>query len=67
LVTAGAPAVPASLVEQLADPGRLVLPVGDRDLQTLEVIDKVGGKITRRQLVECAFVPLLGQEGWEER
>jgi protein-L-isoaspartate O-methyltransferase len=44
-----------------------VLPVGDRDLQTLEVIDKVGGKITRRQLVECAFVPLLGQEGWEER
>jgi protein-L-isoaspartate(D-aspartate) O-methyltransferase len=67
LVTAGAPAVPASLLEQLGDPGRLVLPVGDRDLQTLEVVDKVGGKTTRHQLVECAFVPLLGQEGWEDR
>ena len=67
LVTAGAPGVPASLLEQLGDPGRLVLPVGDRELQTLEVIDKVNGKTARRKLVECAFVPLLGQEGWEDR
>jgi len=67
LVTAGAPGVPGSLLEQLGDPGRFVLPVGDRELQTLEVIDKVGGKVTRRKLVECAFVPLLGQEGWDDR
>ncbi len=67
LVTAGAPAVPPTLLAQLADPGRLVVPVGDRDLQTLEVVDRRGGTMTRRRLVDCAFVPLLGQEGWSPR
>jgi protein-L-isoaspartate(D-aspartate) O-methyltransferase len=67
LVTAGAPAIPPTLLAQLADPGRLVVPVGDRELQTLELVERRGGQITRRRLVDCAFVPLLGQEGWSPR
>jgi protein-L-isoaspartate(D-aspartate) O-methyltransferase len=67
IVTAGAPAIPPALLEQLADPGRLVVPVGDRELQTLEVVDLRDGKLSRRRLVECAFVPLVGEEGWGGR
>jgi protein-L-isoaspartate(D-aspartate) O-methyltransferase len=63
-VTAGAPALPAPLFEQLAEGGRLVIPVGDRDSQSLEVVEKREGRAHVRRLVECAFVPLLGREGW---
>jgi protein-L-isoaspartate(D-aspartate) O-methyltransferase len=64
LVTAGAPGVPSSLFEQLAEGGRIVIPVGDREVQRLEVIQKVHGKPKVTTLVDCAFVPLLGEEGW---
>ena len=64
LVTAGAPGVPTSLFEQLAEGGRIVIPVGDREVQRLEVVRKVGGKPKVTALVDCAFVPLLGEEGW---
>jgi protein-L-isoaspartate(D-aspartate) O-methyltransferase len=65
LVTAGAPEVPAPLLAQLADGGRLVVPVGDRELQRLEVVTRQGNRVTVRTLVECAFVPLLGAAGWK--
>lgn len=67
IVTAGAPAVPNALLDQLADPGKLVVPVGDREHQTLELVEKKDGKLTKHRLLECTFVPLVGQEGWSHR
>ncbi len=66
LVTAGAPAVPRALLEQL-DPsgGRLVAPVGDRDLQELVVVERLGNEWATEKLMGCRFVPLLGEEGWQ--
>jgi len=65
IVTAGAPSVPDSLVRQLALGGRLVLPVGDRREQHLKIIDRLSDSTFRgRTVAPCAFVPLLGKEGW---
>jgi protein-L-isoaspartate(D-aspartate) O-methyltransferase len=64
LVAAAAPAVPQSLVDQLAEGGSLAIPIGSRIEQQIYLIRKVNGEVvtTRREL--CRFVPLLGQEGW---
>jgi protein-L-isoaspartate(D-aspartate) O-methyltransferase len=64
-VAAGAPDVPAALVEQLNDPGRLAIPVGDRDNQQLQVVWKQGGQIESRVATQCRFVLLRGGEGWK--
>lgn len=65
LVTAGAPGVPESLARQLALGGRLVLPVGDRREQHLKLVDRLSDSTFRgRSEAPCAFVPLLGKEGW---
>jgi len=64
-VAAGAPEIPAALLEQLKDPGRLVIPVGDYGDQELRVISKQGGRVDYRVAVLCRFVPLRGGEGWE--
>lgn len=66
LVTAAAPAVPPPLVEQLAEGGRLVIPVGPPDQQELLRVRKSGGRTTRELLHYCRFVPLLGSHGWPE-
>jgi protein-L-isoaspartate(D-aspartate) O-methyltransferase len=63
-VAAGAPDIPIALLEQLKDPGRLVIPVGERDDQELRVIWKQGGRIDYRVATLCRFVPLRGGEGW---
>jgi protein-L-isoaspartate(D-aspartate) O-methyltransferase len=63
-VAAAAPDVPASLLEQLRDPGRAVIPVGSREDQELQVIRKRGGNINSQVSVACRFVPLRGGEGW---
>jgi protein-L-isoaspartate(D-aspartate) O-methyltransferase len=65
LVAAAAPKIPESLVAQLADGGRLVVPVGGRFEQQVQVVRKVGPKtiVTLHDL--CRFVPLVGEEGWE--
>lgn len=66
LVTAGAPEVPPTLLEQLEpESGRLVAPVGPRDLQTLIVVERFGNEWTRDKVLECRFVPLVGSEGWD--
>lgn len=65
IVTAGAPEVPAALVEQLADGGRLIIPVGDRYYQMLTRVVKKAGEIIRTELFPCIFVPLIGEHGWE--
>jgi protein-L-isoaspartate(D-aspartate) O-methyltransferase len=67
IVTAGAPSVPQSLVDQLAEGGRLVAPVGDRRLQQLVRVTKAPHGVTLERLGECRFVPLIGgKEGWPE-
>ena len=63
-VAAGAPDVPLSLLDQLNDPGRLAIPVGDRENQELRVVWKERGRIDYRVATQCRFVPLRGGEGW---
>ncbi|MBI3791471.1 MAG: protein-L-isoaspartate(D-aspartate) O-methyltransferase [Gemmatimonadetes bacterium] len=64
LVSAAAPKVPAPLVEQLAEGGRLLIPLGGRDEQVLQVITKRGGATESRALGPVRFVPLIGAHGW---
>jgi protein-L-isoaspartate(D-aspartate) O-methyltransferase len=64
VVSAAAPAVPPPLLEQLAEGGRLVIPVGKPDHQELLRIVKRNGSTTRQSLYSCRFVPLLGHYGW---
>jgi protein-L-isoaspartate(D-aspartate) O-methyltransferase len=64
VVAAGAPEVPEALVEQLAEGGRLVIPVGDRSGQTVLRIRKSGGRTHTERITPCIFVPLIGKDGW---
>ena len=64
LATAAAPDLPTPLAEQLRDPGRAVLPIGDRAQQVLTVIDHRDGQWTRTTDTPCRFVPLIGAHGF---
>jgi protein-L-isoaspartate(D-aspartate) O-methyltransferase len=64
-VAAGAPEIPATLVEQLNDPGILVIPVGAIEDQELRVLTLRGGRVEYRVSTLCRFVPLRGGEGWQ--
>lgn len=64
LVAAGAPAAPASLKEQLAEGGRLVIPVDAGGFQDLMVITRRGDDFEEENLGSVRFVPLVGEEGW---
>ncbi|KMY68201.1 protein-L-isoaspartate O-methyltransferase [Desulfocarbo indianensis] len=64
IVTAGAPATPRPLREQLAQGGRLVIPVGDRRVQTLWRITRKGEEFVQEDLGGCRFVDLIGEHGW---
>lgn len=66
LITAAAPMMPPGLVGQLAQGGRLVAPIGSRWRQTLEVWVKREGQVTRQEILPVVFVPLIGEEGWQE-
>jgi protein-L-isoaspartate(D-aspartate) O-methyltransferase len=66
MVTAGSPEVPAPLIEQLKDGGRMVIPVGERFGQSiLKVVKTADGTVTQRS-IPCVFVPLIGNHGWKE-
>lgn len=66
LVTAGGPAIPPPLIEQLGrDGGRLVMPVGTREGQMLTVVERRGNEVTMRQIERVVFVPLIGEHGFE--
>lgn len=65
-VAAGAPKVPAPLLAQLADGGRLVLPVGDRETQRLILIRRRGEDFTTEADIPCMYVDLIGEDGWGE-
>ncbi len=66
IVTAGGPKVPQPLLEQLADPGTLLIPVGDRGVQDLRKVTKKDGKITEKTIEYVRFVNLIGDHGWEK-
>lgn len=64
IVGAGAPYVPTALMDQLAEGGRMVIPVGDFGYQDLALVRKTGGQIIRKNISACRFVPLVGVAGW---
>lgn len=66
IVTAGAPAVPQPLLEQLQLEGRLVVPVGPPQTQTLRRVIKKEEGVEQEELVGCVFVKLVGEHGWRE-
>ncbi len=65
LVTAGAPEIPAPLVEQLAEGGTLLVPVGSESLQALTAVKREGGGTIVTPLTGCVFVKLIGRHGWQ--
>ena len=66
LVSAAAPQIPQPLVDQLRIGGRMVLPVGSRDIQDLVLVSKEENGVHRVRLDGCAFVPLIGEVGFRE-
>lgn len=66
LVTAGAPVIPYALTDQLANGGILVIPVGDRERQKMVRIFRKANTFQKEEFDNFAFVPLLGEEGWEQ-
>ncbi|MFY9801603.1 MAG: protein-L-isoaspartate(D-aspartate) O-methyltransferase [Candidatus Acidiferrales bacterium] len=64
IVSAAAPAIPSPLAAQLAEGGRLVIPVGTAEQQDLLRVTKRHGIIKQESLFICRFVPLLGRHGW---
>jgi protein-L-isoaspartate(D-aspartate) O-methyltransferase len=65
LVAAAAPSAPAPLLAQLAEGGRMVVPVGDVENQDLQMIERGRGTFRTIMLEPCRFVPLLGAHGWK--
>ncbi len=64
LVAAAAPAAPQNLLDQLAEGGRLVVPMGTRTEQQVQLIRKMNGELVTAPRELCRFVPLVGQQGW---
>lgn len=64
MVTAGGPEIPQPLVDQLADGGRLIIPVGDQRLQVLQMAERNGDEISVQELEKVRFVDLVGEHGW---
>ena len=64
IVTAGAPHVPEALTAQLAEGGRLIIPVGDESLQDLKRITKTREGLKEESLGGCRFVKLIGKNAW---
>lgn len=66
VVSASAPSVPSTLVDQLADGGRMLVPVGSRDSQDLVMVKREGGEVSEEIVRgDCSFVPLLGRFAWK--
>ncbi|HMD68240.1 MAG TPA: protein-L-isoaspartate(D-aspartate) O-methyltransferase [Chitinivibrionales bacterium] len=66
IVTAGAPAIPLELSDQLAVGGRMIIPTGDRNVQDLEVYDKRETSVEKSTAGSVVFVPLIGEKGWTD-
>ena len=66
IVTAGGPEVPQPLVDQLSDGGRLIIPVGDQNVQELQLVIKKEGQVEISSLASVRFVDLVGEHGWSK-
>ena len=66
LVSAGSPSVPQPLLDQLDEGGRLLVPIGDREVQELMLYRRRANRIESRKVAPVRFVPLIGTHGWEE-
>ncbi|MFW6147516.1 MAG: protein-L-isoaspartate(D-aspartate) O-methyltransferase [Thermodesulfobacteriota bacterium] len=66
MVTAGAPHIPQPLIDQLADNGRLIIPLGDKHTQELVRITKKGEEFKHEDMGGCRFVSLIGVHGWTD-
>ena len=66
MVTAGAPSLPEPLMDQLADNGRMIVPVGDRYSQELIKVIRKGNSLEQENLGGCRFVNLIGVHGWPD-
>jgi len=66
IITAGTPKVPEPLLQQLADQGILIAPVGDRFSQQIIKVRKIGDKVAEEYHTPCVFVPLIGEYGWKK-
>lgn len=64
IVTAGGPSIPEPLLEQLTDPGKMIIPVGDQYTQELQLVEKADGEIHVRTIEFVRFVNLVGEHGW---
>lgn len=67
LVSAGGPGIPPALVEQLANGGRMLIPVGTKEDQTLKLVTKQGDHVDTSDIAPVRFVPLYGTQGWEQQ
>jgi protein-L-isoaspartate(D-aspartate) O-methyltransferase len=67
LVSAGGPSIPQPLVEQLAEGGRMLVPVGPMEEQTLKLVTRRGREVETRDVAPVRFVPLYGTHGWEQQ
>jgi protein-L-isoaspartate(D-aspartate) O-methyltransferase len=65
LVGAAAPSIPEAYVEQLAENGKLLIPLGDREEQVLHLFTKKSGGLERQDIAPVRFVPLVGKHSWE--
>jgi protein-L-isoaspartate(D-aspartate) O-methyltransferase len=66
LVAAAAPEIPKPLLTQLAERGRMIIPVGGADHQELQLVARHGDAFPAKILEGCRFVPLVGYHGWQE-
>jgi protein-L-isoaspartate(D-aspartate) O-methyltransferase len=66
VVAAAAPHVPEPLVKQLADGGRMIVPVGGEEHQVLMLLTRHGEKLSSERREPCRFVPLVGRHGWKD-
>jgi len=64
LVAAAAPDIPQPLLDQMADGGRMLIPVGTREMQRLVMVRRTGDQYAQEEILDCTFVPLLGRFGW---
>ncbi len=66
LVSAASPEVPAPLVEQLVPGGRMVIPLGDRSVQTLTLVERHADAVRTSTIADVRFVPLVGEFGFRQ-
>ena len=67
IVTAGSPSIPENLKKQLAVNGKMVIPIGNKQIQIMKIVKKISpDQYVTEEVPYFAFVPLIGKEGWKK-